>query len=261
MSQTFTDHLQRRLTRSGASPLITYYDESTGERTELSATSFANWVDKTANLLVDEVLIEPGQPVALRLARQHPAHWVTLVWVAACWRVGCPVLIGPGHGEQADAAGTVADPSGQDRETPAVEVVGPAEADTPSTIERIACSLHPLGLGFTDPLPEGTVDYGLEVRGQPDRYTGPVPDPDTSAWAERDLELSQREITHRCEGDPGQRRMVLPRNDRVWPDVEDALARPVVTGGSSVIVLGADADRVASIRSAERAEPADPSAP
>ena len=34
-------------------PLLTYYDDATGERTELSGTSLANWVAKTANLLVD----------------------------------------------------------------------------------------------------------------------------------------------------------------------------------------------------------------
>ncbi len=36
-----------------ARPLITFYDDSAGERVELSVVTFANWVAKTANLLVD----------------------------------------------------------------------------------------------------------------------------------------------------------------------------------------------------------------
>jgi len=50
--------LAQRVRRNGAEPLITYYDLDSGERTELSAVSFANWVNKTSNLLVDEFLIE-----------------------------------------------------------------------------------------------------------------------------------------------------------------------------------------------------------
>ena len=60
------------LTGSGAArPLITYYDDATGERVELSATTTANWAAKAANLLRDECDVEPGTPVAVLL----PAHW------------------------------------------------------------------------------------------------------------------------------------------------------------------------------------------
>ena len=43
-----------------ARPLITFYDDSTGERVELSVVTFANWVAKTANLLVDGLGASPG---------------------------------------------------------------------------------------------------------------------------------------------------------------------------------------------------------
>ena len=39
--------------RDPARPLVTHYDDSTGERVELSATTLDNWVAKTANLLQD----------------------------------------------------------------------------------------------------------------------------------------------------------------------------------------------------------------
>ena len=45
-----------------ARPLLTWYDDATGERTELSGATLANWVAKTANLLVDEVGPEPRRP-------------------------------------------------------------------------------------------------------------------------------------------------------------------------------------------------------
>ena len=45
------DLLAARVRRDGSRPLLTYYRPDRGERVEFSATSFANWVDKTANLL------------------------------------------------------------------------------------------------------------------------------------------------------------------------------------------------------------------
>ncbi|HZB48967.1 MAG TPA: TIGR03089 family protein, partial [Mycobacteriales bacterium] len=53
-----------------AGPLLTFYDDATGERTELSTTTVANWVAKTANLLRDDVGAAPGDRVAVLL----PAH-------------------------------------------------------------------------------------------------------------------------------------------------------------------------------------------
>ena len=34
-------------------PLLTYFDDATGERTELSAATLGNWIAKTANLVTD----------------------------------------------------------------------------------------------------------------------------------------------------------------------------------------------------------------
>jgi len=87
--------LARRVRRNGADPLITYYDLDSGERTELSAVSFANWVNKTSNLLIDELLVDPGDAVQLTLAETHPGHWVTLIWELACWQIGAVVSLDP----------------------------------------------------------------------------------------------------------------------------------------------------------------------
>ena len=42
--------LARRVRSDGGAPLLTYYDTDDGVRTELSGTTFANWVAKTSNL-------------------------------------------------------------------------------------------------------------------------------------------------------------------------------------------------------------------
>ena len=52
-------------------PLLTMYDDFPtpgSERIELSVTTFDNWVSKTANFLLDELMLEPGEPVAVTAA-------------------------------------------------------------------------------------------------------------------------------------------------------------------------------------------------
>ena len=60
-------------------------------RTELSATTFSNWVDKTSNLLVDDVAADEGDVISMPLAVEAPGHWLTAVWQLACWQVGLVV--------------------------------------------------------------------------------------------------------------------------------------------------------------------------
>ena len=50
--RTFAELLATELRRNPGRPLLTYYGEATGERVELSVTTYANWVAKVASLLV-----------------------------------------------------------------------------------------------------------------------------------------------------------------------------------------------------------------
>jgi uncharacterized protein (TIGR03089 family) len=232
--------LRRRVRSNGAEPLITYYDLSSGERTELSAISFRNWVDKTSNLMVDEYGVEPGDVVALPLAAEAPGHWVTFVWAAACWQVGAVAAVS----ESAVA--------------PALRVLGPAQlralspadlADAGRT-ELLACSLHPLGLGFSEPLPSPLVDYSLEVRSQPDIHAAIPVDDDVTAWRDADRELSQRELTELDSGPAAQRALVETSDP--WTTIRAGLLVPLLSGGSAVVVTGADRDRLDKIKIDER---------
>lgn len=229
MTEVFNRELQRRTAQSGSLPLITYYDDSRGERIELSGISFANWVDKTAGLLTDEILVERGDRVRLTLATTHPAHWVTLVWVAAAWRARCIVAL-----DRDDEA--------------AVEVIGPQTLPAGDP-ETVACSLHPFGLGFSTPLPAGVIDYGVEVRTFPDSFTGPQPSSTDPAWVDAGQQLTQADVV--AGGGNGDRRLVTPAAP--WELVRTALVEPVLGGGSAVVVVGATRDRLAAIAAAERA--------
>ena len=146
--------LAAALLRDPAGPLLTFYDDATGERTELSATSLANWVAKTANLLRYDVGTAHGDRVAVLL----PAHWQTAAVLLGAWAAAAVV------GTSADGA-AVAFATG-DR---VGEVTG---AD-----EVFALSLAPLGRGFASGPPAGTRDYSVDVLVQGDRWAGrPVPD-------------------------------------------------------------------------------------
>src|ERR1700755_1443664 len=83
-------------------PRITYYDDATGERIELSAVTLANGAAKTGNLLRDELGGGPASRVAVLL----PAHWQTAAVLFGVWWIGANALIG---GTEADFALCTAD--------------------------------------------------------------------------------------------------------------------------------------------------------
>ncbi len=61
--RTPADLLRSALASDPGRPLVTFYDDATGERVELSVATFANWVAKTANLLQADPAAEPGDRV------------------------------------------------------------------------------------------------------------------------------------------------------------------------------------------------------
>ena len=80
IARVFADAIAPDPTR----PQLTWYDDATGERTELSGATLANWVAKTANLLVDEVALGPGDTAGVLL----PPHWQTAAVLLGCWSAG-----------------------------------------------------------------------------------------------------------------------------------------------------------------------------
>ena len=214
--------LRRRLDALPSQPFYTHYEGDT--RIELSAVTFANWVDKTCNMLED-MGVDAGEVVQLDLARSHPGHWVTMVWVAACWQRGCTVTLDP-------------DPA-------AVLIVTGPGASATSTM-TVACSLHPLGVGF-DVVPKGCTDYA-EVLSQPDDHVAEALVPTDVAVAP-DVTFQQlREVAPRPE------RLLTQDPSAGWDSIRDLLVAPLLGGGSSVVVVGADEDTASRIRTQERVE-------
>ncbi len=207
-------------TRPSPAPLITYYEGDA--RIELSGVTFSNWVMKTANFF-DDLGGESNEALALGLADTHPGHWVSLIWAAATWFAGGHVVAGVPEGA-------------------AFAVVGPDDARRGGV--TVACSLHPLGLGF-DATPPGCADYA-DVLAQPDVAVEGMPSPTNPAWGDR----SYADLDH-VEGRSDRLLFSQPTNS--WEFLRDALAAPLLGGGSSVITVGLDAERVREIAVAEKA--------
>lgn len=148
LNQTVTEALlDPILARDPAGPRITYYDDATGARIELSALTLANWAAKTANLIRDEFGITPGGRVAVLL----PAHWQTAAVLLGCWWAGAEVVLRPD--EDAELALVTAD----------------RLAEVENVPEVAALSLDALGAPVRD-LPVGVTDFATSVRVHGDQF-------------------------------------------------------------------------------------------
>lgn len=147
------------LRTDAAAPRITYYDDATAERIELSTATLANWAAKTGNLLRDEFGAGPGSRVAVLL----PAHWQTAAVLLGIWWIGAEVLLG--GSEDADVV-----MCSEDRIAEAGAIAGPAA-------ELVVLSLDPFGRPV-DNLPVGVTDYATSVRVHGDQLVAePRPGP------------------------------------------------------------------------------------
>lgn len=218
-------------------PFLTFHDDATGARVELSWTTTENAVAKTANLLLDELGAEPGERVALWL----PTHWQTAVWYLACWRAG--VVAAPGL-----------DPARAD-----YAVAGPDSLDATAACAgpRVLVGLHPLGLPGA-PAPAGVLDHARLAPAQPDQFLGGPVDPDSPALLRDGVERSGRELSAAAAAAAST--WGLERSSRVQPTVglEGAdgllagLLAPLAAGAAVVLVANRDASRDAERAAAER---------
>ncbi|MFD0315391.1 TIGR03089 family protein [Streptomyces flavalbus] len=220
--RTPADLLRSALAADPSRPLVTFYDDATGERVELSVATFANWVAKTANLLQDGMSVEPGERVALLL----PAHWQTAVWLLACSSVGAVADVG---GDPGRADHVVAGP-------------GEFEAGLACGGERYALSLEPLGRRFRE-VPAGYADYAVDVPTFGDRF---VPyaavDPEAAALVVAGAELTGAEVVERARGDAGGLGLTGPGSRLLsglpyatWEGLSAGLYAPLASGGSVVL--------------------------
>ena len=222
------------LTRTDATaPRLTFYDDGTGERIELSATTLSRWGAKAAGLLRDDADAGPGTSLGLDL----PAHWRATYWAVAGWSVGALVLVGPSAGA-ADVVVTT-DPA------LAASVVADGRYAVLVTLAALARS-HP-------DTPAGVVDEARELASYPDRFHAPPPGGTEPAW--RITDGGPEEAGDTAYGelvDPSRHsrgcRAVLP--DRLAPMLREALDVWAVDGSVVLVHDGRDAqtDRLAAER-------------
>jgi uncharacterized protein (TIGR03089 family) len=242
MTETLGD-LFRSNRADPARPFMTFYDDATGERVELSRISFGNWVAKTANLIQADLAAAPGEIISILL----PAHWQALVWLAACWETR--LVAAPGL-DPAKASHAVVDPDHL-----------AAAGGSPG--ERIALPLLPLGGRFgehgMDPLPPGLLDYAAEVPGHGDRFTslsGPAR-PDDQALLLDARTYTQSELAARGRGRArelglsSRARVLTDRKPTTMDGITDAFLAPLAVGGSTVLCRHLDRSRVDHRASAE----------
>ncbi|QEV18434.1 TIGR03089 family protein [Streptomyces alboniger] len=219
--RTPADLLRSALASDPGRPLVTFYDDATGERVELSVATFANWVAKTANLLQGDLSAEPGDRAVLLL----PAHWQTAVWLLACSSVGVVADVG-------------GDPASAD-----LVVSGPDTLDAARACsgERVALALRPLGGRFPQ-TPDGFADYAVEVPGQGDQFAPYAPvDPDEPALVVGGEELTGSEVVERARADAARlgveagSRVLSGQSYEAWEGLSHGLYGALAVGGSVVL--------------------------
>jgi uncharacterized protein (TIGR03089 family) len=139
--QQFSDLLAAEPSR----PFVTYYDEASGERSELSVKSLANWVAKTHHLLTTELGLGVGDTALVAV----PAHWISVPIVLGCLTAGLELT--------ADASSDVA--------FVAPPTIALADAD-----DIYAIAPESAAIGFRDSPPAGANDYVSAVRPQADKW-------------------------------------------------------------------------------------------
>ena len=196
-----------------AGPRVTYYDDASGERIELSASTLMNWAAKTANMVRDEFALEPGAKVAVLL----PAHWQSVAVLLGVWWAGCEVVLSPES--DAELAFVTAD---------RLDDV----ADVP---EVAALSLDAFGKGLSD-LPIGVADYATSIRVHGDQFR--------AAGAEAALEGRSVAETVRAATESTAARE-LTSSDRVMSSASWDSAEELIDGLLSVLAAGASLVQVA----------------
>ncbi|WP_132993889.1 TIGR03089 family protein [Gordonia zhaorongruii] len=228
MTDTITGLVLTRVA-DPARPLLTYYDEATGERTELSAATLGNWAAKIANYLRDEIGVLPGDGVRVDL----PEHWQSAAVLLGAWWAGAHVLI---------------DGDGDAR----VAFVSHERLDAHDEDEVVVVPLDPFAMGTPD-LPLGVNDFGESIRAHGDRFSPSG----AGAQAIDDLGTTELAATRFDAGSsdaPRGARVLSTRPWRTADTIRDGFVAPLLAGASLVWVRGADDDRLDAIAAMEKTD-------
>lgn len=220
--------LAEQVRRQGHQPLLTFYGEATGERTELSYATFDNWASKTANLLAEECDAAPGAHVALGVT----AHWTGAAITAAAWKLGAVVV--PAHDPDA-----------------LIRVV--AEDDPDVTAGAAHLVVVGAGMGGRVTGDVAGLPYGDEVLAFGDDYDDPGVTLDDPALTAGGHTWSQAELLRKAWGAMSAGDRLLSTAPLDAPGVALGLLAPIVAGASVVWCPGMSDAAAAAHAENERA--------
>jgi uncharacterized protein (TIGR03089 family) len=242
----------QRARTGGQRPFVTFYDDATGERTELGWATFDNWVAKTANLLSEELEVEPRSTLLIDLA----AHWTTTVLTTAAWRVGARLALP--EVERVPAAS-------HDGRPFAAAAVSEARS-----LERSAARLLVVGTGMGGRLAGdgdigAAISYGEEVLSFPDELLEEVDgDGEELAVIAAEGASGRLAISHGALLAAGARvakASGLAPGDRLLTTIDPCsleglvvLTAALVADAGLVLVANADAQRLARTAATERVD-------
>lgn len=233
-------------------PALIWYSAA-GERIELSGRVLMNWVDKSANLLVEECELAPDEGFDL----QAPLHWRTIVLGLAALRVGAIL----------------------DQDEPLVAVVCTEQEAgyTNDPAYLLAVDRAPLALSYTGdlqalaPHAEEVLDYCALVRSFGDQHSGLLPDDSAEiiegfSYAEAYEQVLAQAQTYRTAGytlPSGQRALALELSPDYGFDASEATLSAllevlaILASGHAVFVADPSVNwqdgQLASLMVAERA--------
>jgi len=243
MADTPSGLLTAAMAADPARPLITFYDDATGERTELSVATLDNWVAKTANLLVDGCGLGLGDRAVALL----PAHWQTAAVLLGCWTAG----VATAHAARSDKSESV-DVCFAAADRLEEALIWPSD-------ERYALALAPLAAPLRE-VPEGFLDYVVEVRQHGDRFTPVEPvDPDLDTL----VGLPRGPLSHRAVvaaaadrasalGLTAGSRLLVVDSPQAPARPLDWLLAPLAAGASVVLCRNIDSEKLTARAEQER---------
>ncbi|MCX4387099.1 TIGR03089 family protein [Micromonospora peucetia] len=215
-------------------PLLTYLDDATGERVDLTATELGSWAARAAGLLREGCGLGVGDRAAVLL----PAHWQTAAVLLGAWSAGVAVSFQPRATAGLPRLGPGAD-GPFDAVFVSAERLDDWLEDVPEARHR-----YVLGLGAAPPreVPLGYLDWFAEVGRHTDALPASAPLTSTDAaspdgtsyreWGSVALAVAER--------------LDLRAGDRLLVDVAEHeqpvywLLAPLAVGASVVLCANLD---------------------
>ena len=225
--------------------LLTYCDDATGERTELTAAALGGWAGRTAGLLRDTGL-KPGDRATVLL----PPHWQTAAVLIGAWSLGVAVSYRP----WATAGLAPPDEAPWDAVFVAKSRLDSWLEAVPAGRHRFVLGLAPEGAGLIE-VPQGYRDFVTEAR----RYSDAPP----AHWEVGPAESASPDGTTYAEwaglAQGFAESLGLKAGDRVLVDVSAReqpvmwLLAPLSVGASIILCANLDRDRLNERAAAEGA--------